>query len=272
MPKQIEFLRTAGDQDIQSLKQTWLKSLSRPQDGMWEAFRDMAIHWGIKEGENWIGYACMNADHQLIQFYISPEHLDRGSAILQSFLREFMIHTAIIGTNNPIFFSLASPFFQHINPHTYLYEKVVEVEMKEKSGEFRLCQMDDLAEMVTYCHFATGGPEAWLEGYIKNLIEKGEIFMLRNEDEIIGSSEVRKSVTSPNYADIGMIVAPNHRKKGYGSYLLNRAKEIAISSGKTPICSTTRDNIGSQRAIKNCGFRSMHQLLEVHFDNSKLQS
>ena len=272
MPKQIEFLRTAGEHEIQLLKQNWLKTLSRPQDGMWEAFRDMAIHWGIKDGAQWIGYACMNADHQLIQFYISPEHLDRGSTILQAFLRDFMIQTAVIGTNNPVFLSLATPLFQQFKLHTYLYEKVLDVEMKEREGEFRLCLMKDLPEMVRYCHFATGGPEAWLEGYIRNLIEKGEIFMLRNEEEIIGSCEVRKSLSASDFVDIGMIVSPNQRQKGYGSYLLNRAKEIALSMGKTPICSTTVDNLGSQNAIRNCGFRSMHQLLEVDFDLSKLQA
>ncbi|MDW3650303.1 MAG: GNAT family N-acetyltransferase [Bacteroidia bacterium] len=271
MPKQIDFFRASGDQDIDSLKKAWLQTLSRPQDGMWEAFRDMAILWGIKEEDKLIGYACMNADHQLIQFYISPEHLDQGPSILQSFLRELMIKTAIVGTNNPVFLSLATPFIQEIKPHSYLYEKFLEVEMGEREAEFRICHSEDLEAIVRYCHLATGGPEAWLEGYIGNLIEKGEIFMLRNEEEIIGTCEVRKSISAPDYVDIGMIVSPNHRKKGYGSFLLNRAKEIAISWGKEPICSTTIDNLGSQKAIRNCGFRSMHQLLEVHFDNHKLQ-
>ena len=96
-------------------------------------------------------------------------------------------------------------------------------------------------------------------------MKKGEIFSLEDGDEIIGTCEVRKSITAPEFADIGMVVSPAYRRKGYGTYLLNRAKTIALEWGKTPICSCEKDNIGSVKSIHNCGFVSKYQLLSIDF-------
>ena len=101
--------------------------------------------------------------------------------------------------------------------------------------------------------------------YIGGLIEKKEIFSHEIGDTIIGTCEVRKSTTSPKFADIGMAVSPDFRRKGYGTYLLNKAKTIALEWGKAPICSCEKDNIGSYKSISNCGFVSTYQLLAIVF-------
>jgi len=108
-------------------------------------------------------------------------------------------------------------------------------------------------------------PKEWLVGYIGGLIEKGEIFSLKDGNEIIGTCEVRKSITAPKYADIGMVVSPDYRRKGYGTYLLNKAKTLALEWGRTPICSCEKNNVGSIKSINNCGFVSMYQLLSIVF-------
>jgi predicted acetyltransferase len=77
---------------------------------------------------------------------------------------------------------------------------------------------------------------------------------------------VRNSDTDDSIADIGMIVSPLYRKSGYGTFLLGKAKEIAIRIGKTPICSCEKDNLGSLKSIQKNGFRSIHQLLSVEFN------
>ena len=52
--------------------------------------------------------------------------------------------------------------------------------------------------------------------------------LLKDKKEILGTCEVRKSATNTNVADLGMVVSPDHRNKGIGSYLLGQAKKIAI--------------------------------------------
>lgn len=68
-----------------------------------------------------------------------------------------------------------------------------------------------------------------------------------------------------------MIVSPDYRREGYGTYLLSRAKAIALEWGKIPICSCEKGNVGSLKSIHNSGFISMHQFLSITFNKSKLE-
>ena len=102
--------------------------------------------------------------------------------------------------------------------------------------------------MITFYHKTIDAPLDWLEGYLGDLLRKGEVFYWEEKGEIIGACEVRKSVTHPEIADIGMLVSPSHRKQGYGSFLLHQAKTKALEWGKKPICSCEKDNIGSLKS------------------------
>ena len=89
--------------------------------------------------------------------------------------------------------------------------------------------------------------------------------MLEDIGEILGSCVVRKCDSDPEIANVGMAVAPAHRRKGLGTFLLGKAKEKAIEWGKQPICSCEMDNAGSLKSIQKNGFRSIHQMLYMEF-------
>jgi predicted acetyltransferase len=111
-----------------------------------------------------------------------------------------------------------------------------------------------------------GAPKGWLQGYLGGLVEKGEVFFLEQGDNIVGTCEVRKSTSAPAFADIGMAVSPDFRRQGYGTYMLNKAKAIAVEWGRHPICSCEKENVGSFKSISNCGFASKFQLLSITFN------
>lgn len=254
--------------EFSRLKQEWLQTLHSAQDGMWETFRDQAEHWAIKDEQTIIGYACINEDHQLIQFYLSPLYHARGAAIFQEFIQTLEIQTAIVGTNNPVFASMALNFVKNIRIHTYLFRDNTAVTIPEKEGRLHQGQTADLSRMVAFYIHSIGAPEDWLNNYLGARIQVGEIFYFENNDSIIGVCEVRKSPTNPTVADIGMAIAPKFRKQGYGTYLLHQAKLIAQELGKKPICSCEKENLGSFKSISNSGFISLSQLGEIDFIES----
>jgi len=251
--------------EITHFKNEWLSSLTSPQDGMWESFRNNAVNWGIVCEHEMIGYASVGEGNQLLQFYISPKYLSQGELIFKEFINKMKIKTGIVGTNNLIYLSIAVNFVKKLSVNTYLFRNNYEVNIEEKEGILKECQNEDIERIVNFCHYSMGAPKEWLVGYIGGLIEKKEIFSFEDKDEIIGTCEIRKSTTAIGFADIGMVVSPDFRRKGYGTYL-NRAKKIALKWGKTPICSCEKDNIGSVKSIQNCGFVSMYQLLSISFN------
>lgn len=264
----MEFSNRHTKEELRHLKQEWLQTLHSAQDGMWETFRDQAELWAIKDQQTIIGYACLDEDHQLIQFYLSPLYHARGAAIFQEFIQTFEIETGIVGTNNPVFSSMAFNFVKSIRVHTYLFRDNLVVTIPEKDGLLHQGQAADLNKIVAFYIHSIGAPEDWLNNYVGNRIQAGEIFYFENDNSIIGVCEVRKSPTNPTVADIGMAISTKFRKQGYGTYLLHQAKSIAQELGKKPICSCEKENLGSFKSITNSGFISLSQLLEIDFIGS----
>lgn len=250
---------------IQSLIEDWRKSLIIPQDGMWEAFSRLSDHWKISEGERDIGFAVIHSKFGLIQFFLDKLWLADSTSIFQEFLRHTETRAAVIGTNDPIFYSIATRIQTPTNIHTLLYQNMIETEAPLTNHAFEMASQKNHSELVEFYHKSTGAPVEWLKMYTEPLVEAGEIFVLSTNKEILGVSEIRTRESDLSIADVGMVVAPLHRKKGIGTLLLGKAKEIAIARNLTPICSTEIGNTGSIKAIERNGFRSIHQMHSFTF-------
>ena len=250
---------------ILHLKKQWLATLTAAQDGMWESFRDQAQHWAILSNDALIGYACTNDQKQIIQYFNQTSSVLEHQSIFKHLMEKTSCSVGIVGTNNPIFHSTALHFADQIEIHTYLFRETVSAEVSSKPGKLRAAQTRDLQRIVDFCNLSVGAPKEWLNGYVSNLINQQEIYTLENHENIIGTCEVRNSSTNETVADIGMIVSPNYRKQGYGTYLLQQAKQIAEQNGKTPICSCEKGNIGSLKSIERSGLRSTQVLLNMQF-------
>lgn len=265
MQKDYSFNKILVNKELIHLKNKWTKNLTSPQDGMWESFRDSATHYEIRHANKMIGYASVGDNNVLLQFYILPEHLSQGNEIFREFIQKMNIKNGIVGTNNPAYLSIALHFVKTFDIHTYLFRESFKTSIEEREGILKECQTEDLNRIVDFCHYSVGAPKEWLTGYIGGLIKRKEVFVFEKDNKIIGTCEVRKSETATDFADIGMIISPDFRRKGYGTYLLHKAKTIALEKGKIPICSCEKGNIGSLKSIHNCGFVSKHQLLSIGF-------
>ena len=263
--KQFHFNKITDTSILDPLKFEWQKSLTAPQDGMWEVLTDYANHWEVKDENQTIGYACVDDDNRLLQFFVLPHWMQEGVSIFQQFIDQEEIKKGLIGTNNPFCLSMTMHFQKAVEVNTYLFTDFFEVKTVEKEGVLRLAAEEDLEKPVDFCHKSMGGPKEWLNGYLGNLIARGEIFALEDGEEILGTCEVRKSESDSAVADVGVVVSSEHRRKGLGTFLLGKAKEITLQWNRQPICSCEKDNIGSLKSIQNNGFRSVHQMLLMEF-------
>ncbi|WP_020568555.1 GNAT family N-acetyltransferase [Neolewinella persica] len=257
--------KVADPKSLSKFREHWQESLTGPQDGMWETFRDTAEHWTFTANDQLIGYACVSEEHGLIQFYLSPKWRHVAVETLRGFIKREAITKGIVGTNNPIFLSAALELMQSVEVDTYLFTDQVQVVVEEKAGDFMPAKEADLDRLVGFYHQSIGAPESWLRGYLGNHVQRGEVFFLQQQDTIIGACEVRKSTSNDTIADLGMVVSPDFRRQGYGAFLLGKAKAVAHEWARAPICSCEKDNIGSTQSIQKNGFRSTHQLLRVTF-------
>jgi len=250
---------------LSPLKVEWQKSLVAPQDGMWETLTELATPWKIQHDNQTIGYACVDEENKLLQFFVLPHWMPASETIFRQFIEQEKIEKGLIGTNNPICLSIAMHVQKSVKVDTYLFTDYIKIEMVEKEGVFRMAAEGELKRLVDFYHTSMDGPKEWLTGYLGGHLAKGEIFILEEKEEILGACEVRRRESDPTLVDLGMVVSALHRKKGIGTYMLGKAKEVAYGWGKEPICSCEKDNMGSLKSIQKNGFRSIHQMLLMEF-------
>ncbi|MBL4838492.1 MAG: GNAT family N-acetyltransferase [Kordiimonadaceae bacterium] len=77
--------------------------------------------------------------------------------------------------------------------------------------------------------------------------------------------ERRISDTQKPYADVGMVVAKDWRRKGLATAILQQLALLCRGEGLRAICSTESGNIGAQKAIENAGFISTQRILDISF-------
>ena len=191
--------------------------------------------------------------------------VQNGVIALRQFLDQQKIKEAFVGTNNPTYQAIAMHLQQKVSVDTYLFRDFFKTDLKNEMGNLRAAETKELDRVVAFYHKSIGAPKGWLEGYLGNLVGKGEVHINEEADEILGACEVRSSTSHPKVANIGMVVSPDHRRKGIGSYLLGKAKEMAIYRGLQPICSCEKGNVASLKSIHSNGFRSVHQVLLLEF-------
>jgi RimJ/RimL family protein N-acetyltransferase len=91
---------------------------------------------------------------------------------------------------------------------------------------------------------------------------QGLIVYRRGDGELIGAGVFETVIAGMDGVDIGMVVSPRHRGRGYGVHIVRHLKAHCLDRGWRPICGCAIDNLASQRTIERAGFASLHTLVE----------
>ena len=262
----IHFNKVEDKNILSDLETEWRNTLTFPNDDFWEAVFDSSQHWGLNQGEETIGYACVGSSNTLLQFFVSAKWLEQGRVILEHFIKEQEIKKARMATNNPIYLSLSMHFQKSVVVDGYLFKDMVDISLEEKKGDFKTATSEDLERLVDFSHRVLDAPKDWLNGYISNWISREEFFLFERNNEIVGTCEARTTPVNSEVASLGIVVCPEHRNQGIGAYLLGKAKAIAKSRNQQAICGCSKDNISSLKAIEKNGFRIIHLFSILHFE------
>ena len=266
----IQIREKSDTENWDDIRKSFYNSLTSPFDGMWdELVHDHGQLWGFYEEDQIIGYCSKDQEGNIINFFLLENYNQLKTELFKRALFMLEARQAIVSTNNPDFLVVSLDKSKKMVVHSYLFENENEPILAKpddiEEAELEPAQKKDLQDMVAFCQKNIEADPNWLEGYLKRLIERKEIFLIKNNDTIIGSCEVRKSTTQEGLADLGVIVDATVRKKGVGSWLMAKAKEICLSQGNAPICSCEQANIGSRKMIENAGFSTKNMILKVSF-------
>ncbi len=282
--RMIEVQQLESPLQIASLKEAYLRSLIFPMDAYWKtAVVGQAPHWQINLDGQAAGYFAARADKRLLQFYISDPFLAAASDLFSFVVASDLVQTASAGTFEPAYLSHCLDHQAQVAVRSYLFEEHSRVEPALNNfphAQFRLATPADTEQLALF--YARNDEfqdtEAIKEGfgsrlnYARALIERAQVFILHNEQELIGVGECRISASQFPYADLGMITSKEHRRLGIGSYLLAKLKEHCYTHGAEPICSCAAENIPSRKTIEKAGFITRHRLLDFQFSRQPLSN
>jgi len=273
MTMRIEKLEST--RTLAPLKKLYMSDTTAPLDGMWLfGFVPQADHYGLYEGESCVGFACVNEEAHLLQFFLDRTHQGQASAVFQSLLRgeeggRSPVVGAFVSTAEPHYLALCLDHFPSLKVNALMYQRDASsaVPARPEASErwpLVVMQAPDKAEVVALAAESTGAPEGWLSGYYDNLLARGEVFGVRDGERVIAIGENRRDdEVQVDCADLGVIVAPSSRGEGLATHVLRRMAAVNDERGLRSICSTERGNVAAQKAISRAGFFAYHRI--IHF-------
>jgi len=251
---------------VQPLRAQYLQQVG-PLDGMWLTFAEMARAYMISRAGTAIGYCAVDSEQKLLQFHVVDSR--ESQAAFSEALAGLKISGAVAATSESAYLALCSDHQTSMAVNALMYrheqESPPQVLGLPTSAFFSVVEVSALAAAVDFGCQALGAPREWLEGYYADLVSRGELFGLWLADTLIATGECRPSVMQPPYADIGVVVAREHRGHGVASDVLRRLLVHCADNDLRPICSTERDNLAAQGAIARAGFVSRDRIVEFEF-------
>jgi len=212
-------------------------------------------------------YAVIN-ERRLVEFFV-PQDLLRQSVTCFEELRELTGFSAVICKSfdrQLLFTAFAQP--ARVSSGGLLFRKIVDPRFSHRAGiEFRVgCTQD----VQTILDIDDGFFENPAE--IENYIAQDGLVLLETTNrsigeatELIGCGIAKPVISGREGVDIGMLVAPAQRRRGYGAHIICYLKERCLQRGERPICGCSVDNLGSQRALANAGFIAEHRMLVIEY-------
>ena len=247
-------------EQIKTYRTDYLNSLPEFQELFIEIMIKDSDFYLLQTDNVTIGYAIINNDGVLIEFYVVNEYVTSSNDFFRQALKELSITEIYCKSFD---FLLLSHCLLHSFPYKVigiLYRDYVEPLITEDTAitmqqsdlsrvKFLLSQ-DNSIEIL----FET---EQQLTEYINN----ENVFEFYGNGEFIGCGMVLRTNPEWNFCDLGVWVKPPKRGNGIGSQIILRLREFAIKNGMNPSCGCAIENIASQRTIEKSGFVSKYKLI-----------
>jgi hypothetical protein len=244
--------------EVGELTKNYYTNIDTPLDDMWEnAIIPSADFYTISD-EHIIGYFAVDATNTMLQFHLKDGFKHLYANAFEQVLEKHKIISALVATYEPEYLSLCLDNSMKSKLDTILYHQdgSIDITLPMKGLSMDIATIAQLDEVIAFCTNKVGMEGEWMRHYFKAILPKNSVYLFKYNGNIVGAGEMRPSESSPVYANVGVMVSKKFRGKNLGSYILSQMKMVANAKGLKTICSTTVDNIASQKAIlKKCKLR-----------------
>jgi len=266
--KQKLVIKKVEKEQIKGMTDQYYKDLCATMDDMWEKgiIGRSNYHRISFEGKE-IGYFCLDDNKALLQYFVTDEYLYMTESVFAHILKDYKIKEGFVSTIEPRYLTLSMDHQTSVEGNSIMFADAYKVSRENpiQGARFEVALPEEIDAVMKYSIEDAGLEGDWMIEYYKNIVSAGALHLLKIDGKIIGTGELRESTTQRPFADLGMTVGKEHRRKGLGSYILTYLKELCYEKDLKPICSTSVENISSKKAIENAGMYAYHRVLKVTF-------
>lgn len=264
----MNFIKTDNTVVIDEFRKELYQQFTAAIDGMWEAlYIASAQTYTIENAKQNIGYCCIDDQKSLIQIFLCDESKYLMDNVIGSLIESKLVSSAKLSSIEPVSFNACLSYSKSIQKNTLCFQYSNRQLEKEPSETLKLASKEDIPLIKMFFKHQINFDDNF--GYTENLVSRKELYMIKDSETIIATGECRLSDSQLDIADIGVVVNNNHQKRGIGSKVLYQLAKKAQEVKRHPICSTTNDNIASQKAIEKAGFYCSHIIFDLKFIDNK---
>ena len=231
---------------------------------MWELlYIASSQHYLIEDHDKVLGYCCINEEACLIQIFLEEAYCSNMETVIKELIKAELIKSASLSSNEPIGFNACLFQSKSIKANTFCFEHVNKAIKVNSILNLELVHTEDIPPIKAFLNEQVGMDDTF--GYTENLVARKEIFIIKESEVIIATSERRMSDTQPEIADLGIIVNKAYQGKGIATQVMQMQVNNVLKAGRKPICSTTLDNLASRKAIEKSGFYCSNIIFDMSF-------
>lgn len=258
----MNFKKTEDIETINNFRSKLYQKLTAPIDGMWEQlYIASAQHYLIENENKTIGYCCINNEKSLLQLFLLEEYNSRMEHVITALVDSELITSASLSSNEPISFNTCLSLSKSIKANTFCFEHTgIPVDI-DSTLKVELVTNDDIPAVKAFLKEQVGMDDTF--GYTENLVSRNEIYVVKEADEIIATSECRMSDSQSDIADLGIIVIRDFQGKGIATQVMQTQVNRVLKANRKPICSTTLENVAARKAIEKSGFYCSNIIFDI---------
>ncbi|OUS07991.1 hypothetical protein A9Q96_04675 [Rhodobacterales bacterium 52_120_T64] len=240
-----------------SLRRSYLNSLAEPQEWFLEELIQNGQCWSIPS----VAYGVTSAQ-TLVEFFVEKSHSEYSLHLFEVLRRQSKFNVVLAKSFDHQLLKTAESFGAKSTQTGFLFRKYVAATTVSDTG--LVFKRSTLADLSAIWEMNDNFFSSFEE--ISDLNGLGSLWILEVQNEVVGCGVSTRVIEGRNAIDLGMLISPKWRRRGYGSILMSKLSSHMVESGLRPICGCAEHNIASRMTLQKAGFVTEHRLVHCEFD------
>ena len=229
---------------------------------------------GFHAGNERIGHACMGLKSwykdTLLEFRLRPTAFRFSDICYDQLRTRYAFKQVICTLLDVLLFSIVSNRNYQVKPMGYLFHHDGPSDDSGKAKqdlEIKPATSDQASKVYQLLLRPSSRDFSLLyrgeEKAVSTSVDRGEIYIATREGQEAGLGFKIGLPFETDYADVGMIVFPEFRKQGVGTFIVNRMISLCQNQGLIPVATCSAENRESEATLKKCGFYPLVKIFKA---------